>query len=116
MKNPFIKNFLKGSIATSMGSVSSILFQFISIMIITRHISKEEFGLYVLAVVIVSIFNLLSGLGLEIGIVKFISSSSNHEEKESYIIPVLVMRFLLLICMSAVFYLIGHLIVPLFDS
>ena len=115
MEKKFVSNFLKGSAATSIGTVSSIFFHFLSIMIMTRHIPKEDFGIYILILVIVSIFNLLSALGLEISIVKFVSSAHNSEKKQ-FVIPIILMRAISLLAFIIIFYSIGHLIVPLFNE
>ena len=65
------KNRRKGSAATSIGTISGMIFQFLTIMIMTRYVSKDDFGIYVLVIkVIVNMFNLLGGLGLELTMVK----------------------------------------------
>lgn len=52
MDKSFKRDFIKGSAAASMGTVVAMVFQFLSIVIITRYVTKEEFGIYVLIIVI----------------------------------------------------------------
>jgi len=55
------KNILKGSAATSIGTVTGMIFQFVTVMIMARYVPKDDFGIYVLVMVIVNMFNLLGG-------------------------------------------------------
>ena len=66
MDKQFKSKFLKGSFTTAIGTVSSMGFHFLSIMIMTRYLPKEEFGLYILIIAIVNFFNLFCGLGLDL--------------------------------------------------
>lgn len=113
MDKNFKSNFLKGSAATSVGTMSSIVFHFMSLMIMTRYISKEDFGIYILILVIVAVFNLLSSLGLEISIVKFISGESDIRNN-TIIFPYILMRITSLFIFCILFYFLSHLIIPLF--
>jgi O-antigen/teichoic acid export membrane protein len=115
MDKDFKKNFLKGSIATSLGTVSSMVFHFVSIMIMTRSLSKEEFGIYALILIIVHLFNLLSGLGLELTLVKHIAGGKD-EEKNSVLFPVLLLRTGQMLLIATLFYFLNYLILPFFGS
>jgi len=79
MDKGFKKNILKSTVSTSVGTISSMVFQFFSVMILTRYVSKEEFGIYVLIIVAINFFNLLGGLGLELTVEKSISSEDSDE-------------------------------------
>lgn len=112
MDKNFKLNFLKGSAATSIGTIFSTVFHFLSLMIMTRYISKEDFGIYILIIVIVAVFNLLSSLGLEISIVKFISGESDIKNN-TIIFPYILMRIISLFIFCILFYFLSHLIIPL---
>ncbi|MCZ7616681.1 MAG: oligosaccharide flippase family protein [Ignavibacteriaceae bacterium] len=73
MDKSFKRDFIKGSAAASMGTVVAMVFQFLSIVIITRYVTKEEFGIYVLIIVISTFIDTVSSLALEQSLVKFIS-------------------------------------------
>jgi O-antigen/teichoic acid export membrane protein len=115
MDKNFKKNFIKGSAAATIGTVSSMVFHFLSIMIITRFITKEEFGLYAIILVIVHLFNLIGGLGLELTLVKQIAGD-NPEQRKNVLFPVMVMRGAQLLFVSLIFYFFSGLILPLFGG
>lgn len=95
MDKNFKKDFIKGSAATTVGTIIAMVFQFLSIVIITRYITKEEFGIYVLIIVISTFLDTVSGLALEQSLVKFISSADDQERKSTFI-PILIIRMILL--------------------
>ena len=77
------QNILRGSAATSIGTITGMVFQFLTVVIMTRYVTKEEFGIYVLVMVIVNMFNILGGLGLDLTMVKFLSSDKKRGESRS---------------------------------
>ncbi len=109
------RNILKGSAASSIGTISSMVFQFFTIMIMTRYVSKDDLGIYVLVIVIVNMFNLLGGLGVELTMVKFIASKKS-EDNQDVLLPVLIIRGLGSLFFSIVFIIIGRTILHLFDD
>jgi O-antigen/teichoic acid export membrane protein len=111
----FKKDFIKGSAATSLGTFISMFFQFLTILILTRYLSARVYGLYILIITIVNLFNILGGLGLELTLVKSISSA-DKEEKESILKPILVLRSLQLFIICIVCYFLGSTILHLFGS
>jgi O-antigen/teichoic acid export membrane protein len=115
MDNNFKRNFIKGSAAATIGTVASMGFHFVSIMVITRFVEKEEFGLYALILVIVHLFNILSGLGLEYTLVRQIAGE-DKEQKKNVLLPVLVMRGMQLMLVALLFYFFSGLILPLFGN
>jgi len=115
MDKGFKKNILKSSASTSVGTISSMVFQFFSVMIMTRYVSKEEFGIYVLIIVAINFFNLLGGLGLELTMVKSIASEDSDERK--YILyPVLLLRIISLGILAAILLLAGKWFLSYFDE
>ena len=109
------KNILKGSAATSIGTISANLFNFITVMVLTRYVSKDDLGIYVLVIVIINMFNLLGGFGLDISMIKFIASK-NTEERQSILLPVLVVSAIGSLLISLIFILTGRYIMHLFDD
>jgi len=96
MDKNFKRDFIKGSAAASLGTIVAMVFQFLSIVIITRYITKEEFGIYVLIIVISTFLDTFSGLALEQSLVKFISSA-DVLERRSTLIPALIIRIILIV-------------------
>ena len=64
-------NILKGSAATSIGTISGMVFQFLTVVFVARYCSKNDFGLYALILVFVNMFNILGGLGVRFDNGKF---------------------------------------------
>ena len=115
MDNRFKLDFLKGSVATSMGTMSSIVFHFISVMIMTRYLPKNEFGLYILILVIVHCLTILGGLGLDLTLVKFITGET-ATEKHSVFWHIVTARVIFLGFLGVTVFLIGHLLVSFVDK
>ena len=109
------RNILKSSAATSIGTISSMAFQFITIMIMTRYVPKEDFGIYALVIVIVHMFNLLGGLGVELTMVKFIAND-NLDERKNVLMPVLVLRTIGSIIFSVIFIFTSEFFLHFFDD
>jgi O-antigen/teichoic acid export membrane protein len=114
MDKNFKKKFLKGSAATSVGQASSMVFHFLSIMLLTRVIPKADFGMYALILVITHQFISFCGFGLETTLVKFISSDSK-EENNNIFFNILKLRIFSTLFFVAVFYFTYQLFIPYFD-
>ncbi len=115
MDKKFKEKFLRGSAATSIGQASSMVFHFVSIMILTRVIPRADFGIYALILVINNMFLILSSMGLDVTLVKFISSDS-EEDKGSVFIKILLLKLLSLLFFVTVFLIAGKFFLPLFDE
>ena len=114
MDKSFKRDFIKGSAAASMGTIVAMAFQFLSIVIITRHITKEEFGIYVLIIVVSTFLDSVSGLALEQSLVKFISSANEIERKSTFM-PILLIRIILNVAAVILVVLFASILMPLFD-
>ena len=114
MDKSFKRNFIKGSAATSIGTIVAMVLQFLSITIITRQITKEEFGIYVLIIVISTFLVTFSGLGLEQTLVKFISSAEDLERR-STLIPTLILRIIFIVVAIILVALFGNSLMSLFS-
>jgi O-antigen/teichoic acid export membrane protein len=114
MDKSFKRDFIKGSAATSLGTIVAMIFQFLSIMIITRYVTKEDFGIYVLIIVIATFLDTFSGFALEQSLVKFISSADNMERR-STLIPTLIIRIILLVVAIILVVIFQNSIMSLFS-
>jgi O-antigen/teichoic acid export membrane protein len=114
MDKSFKRDFIKGSAATSLGTIVAMVFQFLSIVIITRHVTKEEFGIYVLILVIATFLDTFSGLALEQSLVKFISSAEDLERRSTFI-PTLIIRIILIVVGVILVVLFGNPLMSLFS-
>jgi O-antigen/teichoic acid export membrane protein len=114
MDKNFKTNFLKGSAAASIGTIISMGFHFVSFMILTRALEKHDLGIYVLILALVQLVSLLSGLGLEISIVKFIAG--DESARKEVLFPVCLMKSILLIAAACLFYAGGSITVEIFGQ
>ena len=114
MDQLFKRNFLKGSTAATIGTVSTMAFHFGSLMLLTRSLPKDEFGIYALILVIVYLFSIIGGFGLEYTLVKFISTDKQEEQK-SVLVPIFLLRGGSLLVVSLIFILAGRFILHFFD-
>ncbi|MCB9058444.1 MAG: flippase [Calditrichae bacterium] len=115
MDKKFKKNILKGSLATSLGTVSGMVFQFLTIMLIVRYVSKDEMGIYSLILIVSNMFSLIAGLGLDLTMVKSIASSNERENKD-VLVPVLILRGISALLFSGIFIFTGKYILHFFDD
>lgn len=81
----YLKSAVKGSSLVFAGTVLSILLWFATKILIINNTTKEELGIYSLAVAIISIFALVAGAGLQDGSTRYISlfSSAGREKDAS---------------------------------
>jgi len=88
MDQLFKRNFLKGSTAATIGTVSTMVFHFGSLMLLTRYLSKDEFGNLCFNTCYCLFVSIIGGFGLEYTLVKFISTDKEEEQK-SVLVPIL---------------------------
>ncbi|MDX1373086.1 MAG: oligosaccharide flippase family protein, partial [Nitrososphaeraceae archaeon] len=115
MDKKFVSEFLRGSAAATIGSVASMAFHFVSIMLLTRYLSKEDFGLYILIVLTAYLFNIFGGLGLEITLTKFISSDT-EQNKPSIFATTIIARAVPLILVLIIFSFVSELVIEAIDK
>ena len=68
-----LKTIVKGTTAVFLGSVVSFVLWFVTKVLIVRNISAEEFGLFSLAVAVVSVLSEIAILGLHSASTRFVS-------------------------------------------
>lgn len=112
----FVSKFLKGSAFTTLGTMVSVVFHFISIKVLAEYMPVEAFGVYSLIVIVSHGFQILGGLGLNLGLVRNLSGEDEREKKE-VVSAVFLARFGQLIILSIIVLTTGHLFLPsLFDE
>ncbi|MEP0862470.1 MAG: oligosaccharide flippase family protein [Ignavibacterium sp.] len=99
-----MKEFTKNLITTSAGTIGGMVFQFLSVILMTRYMTKTDFGLYVIVMLIINILNILSSLGTELTIVKFLSSSESN--KNNIAVIILIVRIISFIFFSISFLML----------
>ncbi len=115
MDKKFISNFFKGIVSTSFGTIVKVGFHFLSVMLMARYVSREALGLYFLTMVVVHFLTILSGLGLDLTLVKFISGKETSLQSESFITASII-RLLSVAVASTIFFWFGKFLLPYFDE
>ena len=71
--NSSLKTAVKGTAFVLFGLVVGMFLSFATKVLIVRNSTKEEFGIYSLAFAVVSIISLVSSLGLQQGVPRYVS-------------------------------------------
>lgn len=115
MDNRFKTNFLKGLASTSVGSVVTIAFHFLSIILMTRYVTRESLGLYFLAVAVAQALKIMGSLGLDLTLSKFIAGIEQTQQQTATA-SALTIRFASVLTLGLVFYALSRLLLPIFGS
>lgn len=110
MDNKFKRNFLKGSLAVTLGQLFGIIANFVSIMILTRHILKQEFGSFTLILTICILLQLLGSLGLDSTLVQFLNTKK-EEKKDSIFMKLLSIKLMTLLIIVLLFLIFNYFFV-----
>ena len=105
--NESLKTAVRGTTLVFFGMVSSILLWFVTKILIVRYTTKEEFGLYSLSVAIVGIVSIVSTLGLQEGIARYISifiGEGRRDKANSMAATSLVVGFLSGLCFFSLLF------------
>lgn len=81
MEEEHKENIYKSTFYTTMGTFFSLTGHLVSISILTRFLSKNDYGFYIIILVIVGLFEIFAGLGIENGLVRFVAISRQRANK-----------------------------------
>lgn len=115
MDKRFISNLFKGLVSTSFGSVATIGFHFLSIMLMTRYVPKDVLGVYFLAFAIVQVLGIISGLGLDLTLAKSVSGVERLLQQDT-VASTIAVRFISVATVGLILYAVGRFILPVFDT
>jgi O-antigen/teichoic acid export membrane protein len=115
MDDKFIRRFLKGSFFTSLGTMATIVFHFLTISFMTRYTTKEALGLYFLMLAIATAGKILSNLGLDLTLAKFLVSEPEETQQQTFAITIWT-RLLAMLVLCIVLYFAGTFILTRFDA
>ena len=79
--NQSLQKIAKGTGIVFTGTIIGMLFGFVGRVIIVRYITQTEYGIYSLALVIISIFATISALGLSEGSTRYIAYFRGKKEE-----------------------------------
>lgn len=112
MDKNFVSKFLKGSASASAGTIATVIFHFFSITVMTRYVEQQVLGLYFLIIATAMFFKIISNFGMDLTLVKFLSSEDRDEKQETMTV-ILITRAIILLIISLIVYFGGDLILPL---
>lgn len=115
MDRGFVSNLLKGVVSTSFGSVVTIAFHFASVMLLTRFVEKDILGLYFLAMALVQVLKVVSGLGLDLTLTR-LAAASDRDTTRNALASTIAIRVAALIVVSLIFFAAARLVLHLFDD
>lgn len=110
MQENIKKSLLKGTLLTSGGQVLSVIFLFISNIILTRYFNQETVGLFFLMMAVWMFLQMVGGLGLDAALVKFFTSE-NKETKSLILNELLILRIASLLIVSLLFFFTSKLFI-----
>ncbi len=84
--NQSLQKIAKGTGIIFIGTIIGMLLGFVSRIIIVRYITQSEYGIFSLALVLMSIFALISSLGLQSGVTRQIAFFRGKKANESGIV------------------------------
>ena len=113
MDNKFISKFLKGSAFSSIGTLFTIVFHFLSIKLLAEFMPRTEFGMYSIIIVVSHGIQIMGSLGLNLTLVKNLSGEIEGDRKV-IVTSIFLARGLQLIGLGVLVFLFGHLVLPLF--
>ncbi len=115
MDKRFTSNLLKGLASTSFGSIATIGFHFLSILLMTRYVLKDVLGMFFLALAVVQVLKIVGGLGLDLTLAKSVSGVDRHLQRNT-VAPIIAIRFISVTALGLIFYAAGQFILPVFDA
>lgn len=98
-KNNFT-NMLNGTAFTGLGKLFAVIFHFLSTVVLARGLSLEGFGVYALILAFVHVVKVVSGFGLDLTLVKYVSSTDRYN---GVLWQILILRTIVIAFVSFVF-------------
>ena len=101
-KGPSSAHFVSSTISLSTFNFVTMALGLAGTIILTRHLSTEDYGFYVFILVLVSFIDQISTLGLEMSIQKFIAGAKDESTKEQFFSTGVIMRVAAILLASLV--------------
>jgi O-antigen/teichoic acid export membrane protein len=115
MDQNFVRRFLKGSFLASSGTLSTLVFHFMSVSLMSRFVPQEILGLYFLIVAIATAGKILASMGLDITLVHFLASEG-EETKQQAFAAIIWLRMLTVASMGLLMYFGAAFLFMPFDA
>ena len=79
--NESLQKIARGTGIVIIGTIVGMFFSFVGRIVVVRYISQSEYGIYSLAIVLISIFVTISSLGLTSGSTRYIAYYRGTKEE-----------------------------------
>ena len=111
-----ISQFFSGTLAIGIARASTIILGFVSMMIAVRNTSKEEYGAYVLLIVLTAFLAEFMSFGMTLSIPKYLASHDDASYQQTLKATVLAFRILTVVAVSALIFAARALLGRFMDS
>jgi O-antigen/teichoic acid export membrane protein len=103
VSDSILSRFLKGAFSVGLGNISTMALGLLGVMIVTRRLPAEEFGIFVLIQVVVAFLARVSSFGFGLAVPKFITGAKSEDEKRQLVNTAVYFRILTipLVCLLA---------------
>jgi O-antigen/teichoic acid export membrane protein len=107
---------ISSTISLGAASIFSMVLGLTGTVIITRHYSVEDFGVYTLVLVFASFLSQISTFGLEFSVAKFIAGTKDELSREQFFSTAVIMRICTILLTSLLAWYCGPLLKMLFGQ
>jgi O-antigen/teichoic acid export membrane protein len=111
-----ISQFFSGTLAIGIARVSTVILGIVSMMIAVRHTSREEYGAYVLVIVITAFIAEFMSFGMTLAIPKYLASHDDESYPQTLKATVLSFRLLIIVAGIALVFVARALFGRFWDS
>jgi O-antigen/teichoic acid export membrane protein len=108
--------FIGGVIFLNLGSLSRTVFTLLATILVVRHLSAEEFGIFTLLGVVANFLAQLTGFGLDLSTTKFIAGSKDEHYKNQLVDSVVFFRLFTIVIIGLVSLFARNLLISFFGS
>lgn len=111
-----VSRFFKGVLSIGLGSASLSILGLVASIVAVRYLPLEDYGAFVLVLVVANFLVEVSALGLTLAIPKYIASANEPEEQAAIINTMVTMRVATLLLAGALGYVARAPLAALFGS
>lgn len=113
MSHSLASRFIGGTIAVSLGNVSTLVFGLVGTVIVVRQMSAEDFGYFVLIGVAATFLTAVSSFGLDLSIARFVAGEEDTQKRSRLVSTAVSFRLVTVLVVSAIVVAIRPLLVAI---
>ena len=116
MTESVLTRFIRGAVSVGLGSMSKMVMGLLGMILAVRYLPIEDYGAFVLLVVIVGFLVELSSFGLDLAIPKFLAGMDDPDDVRRLVNSVVVFRIILILMISLLAILVSDWLELLFGA